>query len=88
VVPPGDAPALAGAIAAVLGERQRFRVLAAEMRAYAQRKYNPAAMVDGHLALYRRLITEQAPSTRGKGWLDPLVRWAVMAYWSRRRRAG
>ena len=45
VVPPGDAPALAEAIASVLGDRRRFRRLAGEMRAYATRKYNPETMV-------------------------------------------
>ncbi len=88
VVPPGDAAALAGAIAAVLQERPRFRSLATEMRSYAARKYNPAAMVRAHLELYRDVLARPAACRRGNGWLDPLARWAVQAYWSRRRRAG
>jgi glycosyltransferase involved in cell wall biosynthesis len=88
VVPPGDAPALADAIASVLRDRPRLRALAAEMRAYAARKFNPEAMVDAHLALYRELLAGQVLSRRGEGWLDPLARWAVRAYWSRARRAG
>jgi glycosyltransferase involved in cell wall biosynthesis len=85
VVPPGDVAALAGAIAAVLADRARFRALAADMRAYAARKFNPEAMVQAHLDLYRKLLAGAAPCRRGKGWLDPLVRLAVRAYWGRRR---
>lgn len=86
VVPPGDAAALAEAIAGVLHERPRYRALAAEMRAYAAQKYDPAAMVAGHLALYRELLARPAGSARGRGWLDPLARLAVRAYWARRGR--
>jgi D-inositol-3-phosphate glycosyltransferase len=88
VVPPGDVPALTEAIDRVLRDRPRFRALAADMRAYAARKFNPAAMVDAHLALYQRLVAGQPLSRRGRGWLDPLVRLAVKAYWFRRKRAG
>jgi glycosyltransferase involved in cell wall biosynthesis len=84
VVTPGDAEALAGAIAAVLQERPRFQARAAEMHAYAARKFDPEAMVGAHLELYKDLLAGPAPSRRGKGWLNPLVRLAVKAYWSRR----
>jgi glycosyltransferase involved in cell wall biosynthesis len=86
VVPPGDAPALAEAIASVLRNRPRFRNLAAEMRAYAAQKFNPETMVRAHLALYQDLLEGQVHSRRGKGWLDPLARLAVKAYWARRKR--
>jgi glycosyltransferase involved in cell wall biosynthesis len=82
VVPPGNADALAEAIAGVLCERPRFRALAADMHAYAARKFDPEAMVSAHLALYKDLLTRQSPSGRGKGWLNPLVRLAVKAYWN------
>jgi glycosyltransferase involved in cell wall biosynthesis len=88
VVPPGDASALADAIAEVLRDRPRFRAIASEMRDYAACKYNPEAMVAAHLDLYRDLLAGQPACRRGQGWLDPLARLAVKAYWSRRRRAG
>jgi glycosyltransferase involved in cell wall biosynthesis len=88
VVTPGDAPALAEAIGAVLQDRPRFRALSGEMRAYAADKFNTHTMVEAHLALYRDLIDSQSLSFHGKGWLDPLVRLAVKAYWARRRRVG
>jgi glycosyltransferase involved in cell wall biosynthesis len=88
VVPPGDAPALANAIEQVLRDRPRFRALAAEMHAYAARKFDPEVMVSSHLALYRDLRAGPSRSRRGTGWLDPLVRWAANAYWSRRKRVG
>lgn len=86
VVPPGDAAALAEAIADVLRERPRYRAQAGAMRAYAAQKYDPAAMVAGHVALYRALLAQPASAARGRGWLDPLARLAVRAYWARRGR--
>jgi glycosyltransferase involved in cell wall biosynthesis len=85
VVAPGDADALAEAIAGVLAERPRFRALSADMHAYAARKFDPEAMAGAHLALYKDLLAGKSPSRRGKGWLNPLVRLAVKAYW---RKAG
>jgi glycosyltransferase involved in cell wall biosynthesis len=81
VVPPGNAAVLAEAISHVLDQRPRFRALAEDMHAYAARKFDPEAMVNAHLALYKELLAGQAPSGRGKGWLNPLVRLAVSAYW-------
>ena len=49
-VPPGDSIALATAIEKVLVDRERYQSLAGEMRAYAESKYNPEAMIAGHLA--------------------------------------
>jgi glycosyltransferase involved in cell wall biosynthesis len=88
VVPPGDAAALAAAIAEILTERVRFRALAPEMRAYAAAKYNPETMVREHLDLYEEQLAGPSLSGRGKGWLNPLVRFAVKRYWSPKKGAG
>jgi glycosyltransferase involved in cell wall biosynthesis len=87
-VPPGDVPALASAIERVLRDRSRFQAMAGEMRAYAEQKYNPAAMVRGHLDLYEQLLLDRATVAKRQGsWLDPLVRLAIRAYWARSPRA-
>jgi glycosyltransferase involved in cell wall biosynthesis len=85
VVPPGDADVLAEAIADVLSEQPRFRALAAEMHAYAACKFDPAAMVSAHLALYKDLLAGSSPPRRGGGRLNPLARLAVKAYWRKVR---
>jgi hypothetical protein len=54
------------------------------MRAYAEAKYHPQAMVDAHLALYDRVLATQA--RRRSDWLDPIVQLAIKAYWARRPR--
>lgn len=84
LVPPNDAAALADAVASVLRERPRFRALAGAMRDYAARKYNPEAMVAGHLALYNKLLVSEMPRAHGTGWVDPVARLAVRAYWAGR----
>ena len=89
VVPPGDAAAVAEAIASVLSDRPRFRGLAAEMRAYAARKFNPRS--DGQDAIWPytgTLSSGKSFHPEGKGWLDPVARLAVRAYWARRSRIG
>ncbi len=85
VVPPGDAGALAAALDAVLQDRPRFRALAPEMRAYAAAKFQPDAMVAAHLALYRDVLAEPFAPRRAGGWVNPLMRLAVNAYWARGR---
>jgi glycosyltransferase involved in cell wall biosynthesis len=86
VVPPGDAGALAAALEGVLRDLPRFRAKAAEMRAYAEHKYNPTAMVAAHLALYEKLAAGDNGRRRRGGWLDPLVRLAVRLYWLRNKK--
>jgi glycosyltransferase involved in cell wall biosynthesis len=86
-VPPGDVPALVTAIESMIREQPRFQALATEMRDYAEKKYNPTTMVEGHLALYRQLIDNPNQKTRRNGhWTDPLVRLGIEAYWSRGRK--
>lgn len=89
VVPPGDSAALATAIESVLNDRPRFQAMAAEMHDYAVSKYNPEAMVAGHLALYQDMLAGcTLTSTRRAAWTDLLVRLAIKAYWARGNRAG
>ena len=85
-VPPGDSAALAAAIETIFVNRHRYQAIAAEIRAYAENKYSPEAMVAGHLALYRDLTSGSAlsakrPITR----MDIAVRTAVDMYWRRPR---
>ncbi len=86
-IPPGDVPALVAAIETMIREQSRYQALATEMRTYAENKYHPTAMVEGHLALYRHLLSETDSKTGRKShWTDPLVRMAIAAYWSRGRK--
>ena len=88
VVTPGNSKALAEAMEQVLSERSRYHAMAGEMRAYAENKYNPKAMVEGHLALYRRVLESSNRTTRRQAfWIDPLVRLAIRAYWARSKRS-
>ncbi len=82
-VRPGDLPELVGAIEKVLQDRPRYQALAEDMRAYAERKFNPQAMVRAHLGLYEDLLKRRSDNRRRGWWLDPLVRLAVRAYWAR-----
>lgn len=85
--PPGDVPALVTAIERMIREQPRYQALATEMRNYAEKKYHPTAMVEGHLALYRQLMAESNSKTRQKShWTDAIVRMAIAAYWSRGRK--
>jgi predicted RNase H-like nuclease len=85
--PPGDVPALVAAIESMIREQPRYQALATEMRNYAEKKYHPLAMVEGHLALYRQLMAESNSKARKKShWIDALVRMAIAAYWSRGRK--
>jgi glycosyltransferase involved in cell wall biosynthesis len=87
VVVPGDVVALATAIERMLRARPRFQALAGEMRAYAENKYNPAAMVRGHLQLYDDLLkSDDGTFRRPASWLDPIVRLAIRVYWARKTR--
>jgi len=88
VVPPGDVSALANAIERVLRDRPRFQALAGEMRAYAENKFKPAAMIGGHLALYEDLLKSRNETAgRPSSWIDPLVRLAIRVYWARGSRS-
>lgn len=83
-IPPGNVPALVDAIESMIRDQPRYQALATEMRSYAEKKYNPTAMVEGHLALYRQLIAESPRQTRRKAfWIDPAVRLGISAYWGR-----
>src|SRR5205807_841881 len=81
VVAPGDVLALKSALEKVLRDRPRYQLLSAEMRAYAERKFNPAAMVQAHLDLYEQLLARPRHEKWRSYWLDPLVRLAIRAYW-------
>lgn len=86
-IPPGDVPALVTAIESMIREQPRYQSLATEMRNYAEQKYHPTSMVEGHLALYRQLLAEtNTKAGRKSHWTDPLVRMAIAAYWSRGRK--
>lgn len=87
-IPPGNVPALVTAIESMIREQPRYRALATEMRNYAENKYHPTAMIEGHLALYRQLLAEtSAPTRRTAYWIDPVVRLAIAAYWARGSRS-
>jgi glycosyltransferase involved in cell wall biosynthesis len=82
VVPPGDSAALATAMETIFVDRHRYQGLAGEMRAYAENKYDPEAMVAGHLALYRDLLAGRSfLAKRPAAWRDFAVRAAVNIYW-------
>ncbi len=55
LVPPGDAPALAGAIAALLDDAPRRRQFAEAGRRRMQAEFSIDAMVEAHLDVYRDL---------------------------------
>lgn len=87
-VPPGDSVALANAMETILADRLRWQGVAAEIREYAERTFNPERMVARHLALYRDMIDGRtAPATRRPDWMDPVVRLAIEVYWRRRQTA-
>jgi glycosyltransferase involved in cell wall biosynthesis len=87
-VPPGDSVALAGAMETILADRPRWQGMAAELRAYAEQRFKPEAMVASHLALYRDMIGGRTvPPRRRAAWVDPVVRLAVEVYWRRGRAA-
>jgi glycosyltransferase involved in cell wall biosynthesis len=81
-VPPGDSAALASAMETILADRSRWQGMAAQMRAYAEQRFNPETMVASHLALYRDMIERRTvPAKRRAAWMDPVVRLAIKAYW-------
>jgi hypothetical protein len=81
-VQPGNVAALAHAMETILADRPRWQERAADMRAYAERKFNPKTMVASHLALYRDMLAGQTlPARRRTAWMDPVVRLAIKAYW-------
>ena len=87
-IPPGNVLALVTAIESMIREQPRYQALATEMRSYAENKYHPTAMIEGHLALYRQLLAESSPQTpRPAYWIDPVVRLAIAAYWARGSRS-
>jgi hypothetical protein len=88
LVAPGRVGELAAALDEVLRDLPRYRALAGDMRRYAEAHFSVDAMVRAHLALYKDLLSSgNGIRTRGKDWLDMLVRWAVGMYWSRKKRA-
>jgi glycosyltransferase involved in cell wall biosynthesis len=86
-IPPGDVPALVTAIERMINEQPHYQSLATEMRSYAEKKYHPPTMVEGHLALYRQLLAQNANQQRSAFWIDPVVRFAIETYWSRGRKS-
>jgi hypothetical protein len=52
LVPPGDAPGLASAIVAMLGDRPAARANAARLRERVHAQFSQNTMVDGVLAAY------------------------------------
>lgn len=86
-IPPGNVPALVDAIETIIRDQAKYQALASEMRDYAENKYKPATMVEGHLALYRQLLTDSpSKSLRKSYWMDPIVRMGISAYWGRGNR--
>jgi glycogen synthase len=61
LVPPGDAEALAGALAEAMSHRERLVGLGAAGRALVEREFSWEAVADQTVALYRRLLDD--PST-------------------------
>jgi len=87
-VPPGNVPALVTAIETMIREQPHYQALSTEMRNYAEKKYHPTAMAEGHLALYRDLLAKPIGQTQRKAyWIDPLVRLGSAAYWGRGSRS-
>ena len=60
LVEPGDADALAAAIGRALAEVERGCIRHADISRYATARFSIEAMVEGHLALYRRLLSRRA----------------------------
>ncbi|WP_256862537.1 glycosyltransferase [Microbispora sp. GKU 823] len=56
VVPPGDAAALADALATLLADRERARDLAVKAQAWARSHLTLDAMVDEHVQIYSELL--------------------------------
>jgi glycosyltransferase involved in cell wall biosynthesis len=56
LVPPGDVVALGAAIAALLGDPERRRVMGAAGKALMASAFSIDAMVEGNLAVYRELV--------------------------------
>jgi len=58
LVPPGDAPALATALAELLGDPERCRAMGREARRFVEEERSVDAMVEGNLAVYRDVLRE------------------------------
>jgi glycosyltransferase involved in cell wall biosynthesis len=65
LVTPGDAAALSAAVAALLADPQRRRILGAAGQALMAREFSIAAMVEGNLAVYRELLDESRSAASG-----------------------
>jgi glycosyltransferase involved in cell wall biosynthesis len=70
LVPPGDAPGLAAAIARLLEDEVERARLAVAARSYVQQRHDVSVMVDGHLAAFHQALSraqggraEAAPAT-------------------------
>lgn len=56
LVPPGDPPALADALAALIGDPTRRKEMGRQGRLLAEAEFDVAAVVAAHLAIYDRLL--------------------------------
>ncbi len=65
LVPPGDAPALAGAIAGLLDDRARARRLGEAARVRAQRDFTPEAETRRYASIYRQATAALRRSSGG-----------------------
>lgn len=69
IAPPGDAGALANALAALLNDPAAARRLSAAAVQHAQREYSFERMMERYAALYTKLLTPLVPTPRP----DPLL---------------
>jgi glycosyltransferase involved in cell wall biosynthesis len=66
LVEPGDPAALAATIGRALEDVRLGRISHAEISRYATGRFSIEAMVEGHLALYRRLVAGDLPPRRSR----------------------
>jgi glycosyltransferase involved in cell wall biosynthesis len=67
LAPPGDAHALARAVTALLLDPARSRALGEAGRALVKREFTVAVMVEGNLAVYRRMLADPPHTGSGVG---------------------
>ena len=60
LVPPGDAEALAGALAALAGDEPRRAAMGAAARAVAVARFDERDVLEGYRALFREVSSSRA----------------------------
>jgi glycosyltransferase involved in cell wall biosynthesis len=66
LVEPDDPAALAATISRALADIDQGKIANAEISRYATERFSIAAMVEGHLTLYRRLLEQAKPLERSR----------------------